>query len=89
MSMIQWELIYKSRQGAACHIRGLPTMAQLPGGLCTCCTRALQSQEPQILCNHKQLMCRQSLLVRVLSGFNYLIRYHAGQLGTKQMRDPS
>src|SRR5882724_5203647 len=31
----------------------------------------------------KQLMCRQVCWSEYLSGFNYLIRYHAGQLGTK------
>src|SRR5882724_5925218 len=58
-------------------------MAQLPRGLCTCHTCALQSQEPQILCDHQAAHTLLSPLVKYLSGFNYLIHYCTGWLGTK------
>src|SRR5882724_9318966 len=58
-------------------------MAQLPRGLCTCRTHALGSQEPRILCDHQAAHASQVHWLEYLSGFNYVIRYWAGRLGTK------
>src|SRR5882724_4285586 len=58
-------------------------MVQLPGGFCTCCTHAIQSQELEYFTTTKQLTCHQVHWLKYLSGFTYLICYHAGWLGTK------
>jgi len=46
-------------------------------------SRTVRSQEPRVLATTKQLTRRQVRWSEYLSGFNYLIRYRAGRLGTK------
>jgi len=70
------------RQGACLHIRAFRQWRNYLEGSAHVVLRALQSQEPQYFATTKQLMCRQ-VCGQSTSWVNYLIRYHAGQLGTK------
>ena len=58
-------------------------MAQLPGGVSTCCTHVADHKNLEYFATTKQLTHLQVWWSEYLSGFNYLIHYWAGRLGTK------
>ena len=58
-------------------------MVQLPRGLIPIVLVLSDHKNLEYFATTKQLTCRQVHWLEYLSGFNYLIYYHAGQLGTK------
>ena len=71
------------QQGATSYLRSLPTVVQLLGGFSNIVLVLSDHKNLEYFATTKQLTHCQVHWFEYLSGFNFLICYHAGWLGTK------